>query len=86
MTFANIFGHKPVLMERLVIWVMKIVMVMMMLMVMKSDDDDQEPHLDDPVLLLNVIVGSAQLFCHLENVRTSKQEYSTSDGTSKSIW
>ena len=84
MTFANIFGYKPVLMERLVIWVMKIVMVMM-LMVMISDDDDQETHLDDPVLLLNVIVGSAQLFCHLENVRTSrrcKHEYSTS----KSIW
>ena len=77
--------------------VIKIVMVMIlmvmisdsdhvMVMVMMSDsDDDQEPHLDDPVLLLNVIVGSAQLFCHLENVRTSrrcKHEYSTS----KSIW
>ena len=71
-TFAIIFGHTPVLMERLVIWVMKIVMVMM-LMVMISDGDDQEPHLDDPVLLLNVIVGSAQLLCHLENVRTSKR-------------
>ena len=42
-------------------------------MVMMSDsDDDQEPHLDDPVLLLNVMVGPTQLLRHLGNVQTLK--------------